>query len=101
MYKQLEYLRESDTWTRGASYRIDLPEQGLLSFIFAKVSANCASGATLADELWRLQDHLATVELIGNGATVINSAEWKQLEYRHWLRNKSNPLNAWRRSEEH
>src|SRR5574337_1909489 len=96
MYKQLEYLREAVTMVRGQTYRIDLPKSGLLSSIFIKVSGSNVSGATLADESWRLQDFLTTLEIIGNGATVIKSLDYKNAEYFHWLRNKSNPINAWR-----
>ncbi len=96
MYKQLEYLREGVTATRGQTYRIDLPESGLLSAIFLKVEAPCTSGATLADELWRLQDHLGALEVIGNGATVIKSAEFKHFDFLNWLRNRVSPIHAWR-----
>lgn len=96
MYKQLEYLRESVAMTRGATYREDLPETGLLSGLFLKVSAPSTSGATLADELWRLQDHLGTLEIIGNGATVIKSADWKNFAHIHFVRQKTHPLGAWR-----
>jgi len=96
MYKQLDYIREGVTMTRGQTYRIDLPESGLLSALFLKLSAPCTNGATLADELWRLQDHLTTLEVIGNGATVIKSADWKNFAYLHFLRNKVTPLGAWR-----
>lgn len=96
MYKQLEYLREGVTATRGQTYRIDLPETGLLSAIFLKAEAPCTSGATLADENWRLQDLLGTLEVIGNGATVIKSADYKNFDFVNWLRNRVSPIAAWR-----
>ncbi len=96
MYKQLEYLREGVTMTRGQTYKIDLPEQGLVSAMFLKLSAPCTSGATLADELWRLQDHLGSLEVIGNGATIIKSAPWKVFEGIQVRRTKVSALNAWR-----
>ncbi len=96
MYYQYEYLREGVTMTLGQTYKIDLPEQGLVSGIFLKLSAPCTSGATLADELWRLQDHLGTLEVIANGATIIKSAPWKVFEAIQRLKTKVSPLNAWR-----
>lgn len=96
MYKQFEYLRESVTMTRGQTYRIDLPETGLLSGLFLKLSAPCTSGATLADALWRLQDHLGTLEVIANGATIIKSLDWQNLAHIHALRQGVTPLGAWR-----
>jgi hypothetical protein len=96
MYKQLEYLREGVTGTLGQTFRIDLPETGLLTAMFLKVSANATSGAFAALDAWRLQDYLTTLEVIGNGATVIKSADFKHFDFLNWLRNKVNPLHAWR-----
>lgn len=96
MYKQLEYLREGITMTRGQTYRIDLPLTGFLSSILLKLSAPCTSGATLADPLWRLRDHFGTVELIGNGSTIIKSADLVHHDYLSWLRGKVPRTYQWR-----
>lgn len=96
MYQQLQYIREAITMTRGQTYKLELPETGMLSALFLKLQANCTTGASLADPHWRLQDNLTKVEVMGNGATVIKSADWKNFAYLHWLRNKVSPLGAWR-----
>jgi len=96
MYKQLEYLRENVTMVRNQTYRIDLPESGLLSGIWMKITGACVSGATLADPLWRIQDHVNLVEVIGNGGTVIKSVQFKHLDYFNWLKHKVSPIHAWR-----
>jgi hypothetical protein len=96
MYKQLEYLREGVTMTRGATYREDLPDAGMLSALLFKLSAPCASNASLAVANWRLQDYLGTLEVIANGATIIKSLDWKNAAFYHFLRTGVTPLGAWR-----
>jgi len=96
MYKQYEYLREGVTFTRGQTYRIDLPETGLLSTLLLKVSGPCTSGATLATDQWRLQDFLGRIEIIANGATIIKSADYKHFDYLQWLYSGASPMHAWR-----
>lgn len=96
MYKQLEYLRENMTLLRGLTTRIDLPESGLLSALYLKLGGTCVSNATLTGALWRLQDHLTKIEIIGNGATVIKSFSFKQAQFINWLRQGIVPPHWWR-----
>jgi hypothetical protein len=96
MYFQKEYLREAAALTRGGTTRIDLPESGLLSSILLFFTGICASGATLADEKWRLQDHLTKIEVIANGAQVIKSLDFKHLQFFTWLRQGIVPHFNWR-----
>ncbi len=96
MYVQHEYLRENVTMTRNQTYRIDFPKTGLLSAMLLKLSAPCVSGATLADPLWRLRDHIGLVEVIGNGATIIKSAKLVHLDYLSWLRGGVPRTYQWR-----
>jgi hypothetical protein len=96
MYKQLEYLREGVTMTRGQTYKIDLPETGMVSGLFLKLSAPSTSNATLAATPWRLQDLLGTLEVIANGSTIIKSADWKNFSFLHFLKSGVGEMSAWR-----
>jgi len=96
MYFQSEYLRESVAFPRGGTFKVDLPETGLLSALLLNIQGAAVSGATLADPLWRLQDHLSTLEIIGNGSTVIKSLEFKQSQFAAWLRQGIVPPHFWR-----
>lgn len=96
MYFQSEYLREAATMTRNQTYRIDLPETGLLSTLVMEVSADAVSGLGLGGGPWRLLDYLGLVEVIGNGAEVIKSLTAKQLFYLNFLHNKIPPPHFWR-----
>lgn len=80
MYWQYEYLREGVTATRGQTYKEDLPENGLLSCIFLKMSAAGVSGAFAATENWRISDFITKIEIIGNGSEVIKSITGNQLQ---------------------
>ena len=96
MYWQQYPLRDAIAFTRGSTYKVDLPESGLLSSLFLKLTADCTSGASLANVNWRLQDLLTTVEIIGNGSTIIKSATFKNLQYCNWLRQGIVPPHNWR-----
>ncbi len=96
MYKQLEYLRETKAITRNTTFRIDLPESGMLSGLLLRFDADCASGATLTNKNWRLIDHLTKIEIIANGATVIKSLSGFQLQYLGFLQQRIVPPHFWR-----
>ena len=96
MYWQHEYLREAATMTRGQTYRIDLPETGLLSALVCEISADAASGYGLSGGDWRLMDKLGLVEVIGNGATVIKSLQFNALQFFAWLHQGVVPPHFWR-----
>lgn len=81
---------------RNQTYRIDLPETGLLSSLLLKVTGPTVSGATLADELWRILDFIDSIEVIGNGATVIKSLEGKHFHFLNWLHQGIVPPHFWR-----
>jgi hypothetical protein len=96
MYKQLEYLREAVTMTRNQTFRLDLPKTGQLSAMLLRISANCTSGATLADPAWRLSDFLGKIEVIGNGATIIKSYDFIDVLFTTWLHQGIVPPHFWR-----
>jgi hypothetical protein len=82
--------------TRGQTYRIDLPETGLLSSLMLKFSAPSVSGLGLTGGAWRLLDYLGLIEIIGNGSTVIKSLQTKHLAFLQWLKQGNVPPHFWR-----
>lgn len=96
MYKQIEYLRETKALTRNTTFRIDLPESGMLSALMLRFDADCTSGATLAATAWRLIDHLTKIEVIANGAKVIKSLTGFELQYAFYLSQGIVPPHFWR-----
>jgi len=73
MYWQMEYLREGDTMTRNSTYRLDLPENGMLSAIQLRIESTAASDAFATTFKYRIVDFIDKIEIIGNGSTVIKS----------------------------
>jgi hypothetical protein len=73
MYWQLEYLREGDTMARNATYRLDLPENGMLSAIQLRIEGTAVSNAFLTTFNYRVIDFIDKIEIIGNGSTIIKS----------------------------
>jgi hypothetical protein len=96
MYKQLEYLRENDTFTVGGTYRKDLSDSGMLSALLLKIDGTCVSNATIEGGPWRMIDHISKIEVIANGATVIKSLNGKQAQFIDWKRLKKVPPAWWR-----
>jgi len=96
MYKQMEYLRESKAITRNTTFRIDLPESGMLSALMLRFDADCESAATYSGDPWRLIDHITKVEIIANGATVIKSYSGFELQYINFLSQGQVPPHFWR-----
>lgn len=80
MYWQLEYLREGATMTRNSTYRLDLPENGLLSALQLRIESTGVNDAFLATMNWRISDFIDKVEIIGNGSTVIKSISGNVLQ---------------------
>jgi hypothetical protein len=96
MYWQHEFLRVGATMPQSQTYRIDLPKTGLLSGLLLKVEAASVSAAFASGGNWRLLDYLTTIEVIGNGATVIKSLQAKHLHYLNWLRQGIVVPSNWR-----
>lgn len=71
MYWQREYLRESSIWPRDATWREDLPKEGLLGSMLFRVSVAGVSGAFNQVDKKRIIDYISKIEVIGNGSTVI------------------------------
>lgn len=71
MYWQREYLREGTTMTRNATWREDLPKDGLLSSILLRMSVAGVSGAFANADKWRIKDFISKIEVVGNGSEVI------------------------------
>jgi len=95
MYWQLEYLREADTMTRNSTYRVDLPDSGLLGSLLFRVSAPGVSAAFAETLKWRVLDFITKVEVIANGSTVIKSLTGSQIEALQFFDQGLTHLDYW------
>lgn len=73
MFFQREYIREAVSMTLGATYRLDLPENGLLCGLVLRITGTTASDLGQAGGSWRIVDYISEIEVILNGATVCKS----------------------------
>ncbi len=80
MYPQLEYLREGAVMGRGSTFRLDLPENGMLSALQIRIEAAGVSDAFATTMNWRICDFIDKIEIIGNGSTVIKSVPGNVLQ---------------------
>lgn len=73
MYWQMEYLREGAAMARNATFRLDLPENGMLSALQLRIEGTAQSDAFATTFNYRISDFIDKIEIIGNGSTVIKS----------------------------
>jgi len=73
MFWQREYIREGAALTLNSTYRLDLPEHGILSAILIKIEGTNKSGHGQGAHNWRVLDNITAIEVILNGSTVCKS----------------------------
>lgn len=80
MFWQREYIREGVSMTLNDTYRLDLPEHGLLGSLLLRISGSQASGYGASGADWRIIDELSKLELILDGARVCKSLTGYQVQ---------------------
>lgn len=72
-FLQREYVRENVAVTLNETYKLDLPEHGLLTSLLIRISGNEASAYGQNGGDWRIIDRITKVAVLLNGATVCKS----------------------------
>lgn len=70
MYWQVQRLRTAATLAVNSTYRLDLPEFGVLNSLILQISGDQASDFAIGGGPWRIIDYLSKVEVVLNGSTV-------------------------------
>lgn len=73
MFFQNEVLRKAATLVRGGTYRLDLPEHGLLSSLLLFVYGDETSNYGIDGGDWRIVEKVSKIEIIAEGSRVIKS----------------------------
>ena len=73
MFFQKEYIREAVALTIPSTYRLDLPEHGLLSSLQLKIEGTDVGAYGQGEADWRVIDEISKIEVILDGATVCKS----------------------------
>ena len=84
MFMQREYVRENAAMTVNETYKLDLPEHGLLTSLLVRLSGNQVSPYGQGEHDWRIIDKISKVAVLVNGATICKSLtgyQVKSLEY--------------------
>jgi len=73
MFWQQEYIRKEIAITNNSTFRLDLPENGVLGSLLIKISALNVDAHGEDETNWRILDHITKMEIILNGATICKS----------------------------
>lgn len=73
MFLQREYVRENVAMTLNETYKLDLPEHGLLTSLLIRLSGAQVSAYGQGMQDWRIIDRITKVAVLVNGATVCKS----------------------------
>lgn len=96
MYFQHEYEREAVSMTLGATYQLDLPQQGLLSSLAIRLSGAEVSAYGQAGGNWRIIDEISKLEIIIDGAVVAKSLTGLQVQALSVFDQGLMPPSSWR-----
>lgn len=73
MFWQREYVRENIALALPGTYKLDLPEFGLLGSLLIRVTGTIAAGYGLGGYDWRIVDKISKITVLLNGATIAKS----------------------------
>jgi len=73
MFWQREYVRENIAMTLNGTYKLDLPEHGLLGSLLLRVTGSEATGYGQNGGDWRIVDEISKITILLNGATICKS----------------------------
>lgn len=96
MYLQQEYVREGATMTLNDTYKLDLPEHGLLSSLLIRISGNQISGYGQGAHDWRIIDEISKIAILSNGASIIKSLTGYQAQALAFYDQGVLPPGSWR-----
>jgi len=73
MFWQQEFIREDVTLTNEDTYRLDLPENGMLGSLLVIISATNVDAHGEDEYNWRVLDHITKIEIILDGSNICKS----------------------------
>jgi hypothetical protein len=96
MFLQREYVREAVNMPLNETFKLDLPEHGLLTSLLIRISGDelTAYGKGMHD--WRIIDKISKVAVLVNGATVCKSLTGYQVQALGYYDQGVLPPGDWR-----
>ncbi len=95
MYWNRRYIREAQSIDRNSTYRLDLPDMGMLGSLLLRIEGTCAVDASLATEKWRLIDHLSDLQIMLNASHPCKDLTGYQAQALNWFDQKVMPDTKW------
>lgn len=96
MYWQREYIREAKSMDLNDTYRLDLPEHGLLGSLLLRLSGDQITGYGQSGGGWRIVDQIDEIEVMLNGATICKSLKGDMVQAVAFYDNRVPSPDAWR-----
>lgn len=79
MYWRREFLRKAVTMTRNGTYKVDLPDHGLLGSLMFMITGTGISGYFQTEIKDRILDYISKIEIVANGSIVIKSLTGQEI----------------------
>jgi len=80
MFLQRQILRSSVAMTVNNTYKLDLPEHGMLTSLIIRLSGSQMTGYGQGVENWRLIDEMSKLTVLANASEIIKSVTCKQAQ---------------------
>lgn len=96
MFWQKEMLRENVGMTLNDTYILELPDYGLLSGLFVRITGSDATGLGQSGGSWRIIDFISKMEIILNGALICKSLKGDMVQAVSFYDDKIISPDAWR-----
>lgn len=93
---ELKYLRDAKSLTRNDTFKVDLPNAGLLSGLYLHFSGGQQSGHGQSGGKWRLLDYLTQLRVVGDGSEIIASYSPKIAHALAFFDQGDTPPTVWR-----
>jgi hypothetical protein len=96
MFLQREYVREAVAMDLNGTYKLDLPEHGLLTSLLIRITGTEVSPYGQGEHDWRIIDKISKLAVLVNGATVCKSLTGYQAQALAYWDQGVLPPGSWR-----
>ena len=96
MFWQREYVREAVSMTLNDTYRLDLPEHGLLGSLLLRISGAQASGYGQTGADWRIIDELSKLQILLESSNICKSLTGYEVQALAFYDQGVMPPDTWR-----
>jgi hypothetical protein len=96
MFLQREYVREAVAMDLNGTYKLDLPEHGMVTSLLIRITGTQVSPYGQGEHDWRIIDKISKLAVLVNGATVCKSLTGYQAQALAYWDQGVLPPGSWR-----